>query len=119
MVRNSSYDTAGLDECPATFKEGAETPTVLSGRGQRESRLVARRLEIFHDISSLTDSHPLIILERLVCSFGSAFLRSHMRSMSVVVDSENPHCIDEMSLSGWCSPPGDRLRIGVAVSRRV
>ena len=30
----------GLDEYPATFKEGAETPTVLSGHGQRESQLV-------------------------------------------------------------------------------
>ena len=32
---------AGLDEYPAAFKEGAETPAVPSGRGQRESRLVA------------------------------------------------------------------------------
>ena len=36
----------GLDEYLATFKEGAETPTVLSGRGQRESQLAAP----FYDI---------------------------------------------------------------------
>ena len=51
----------GLDEYPATFEEGAETPTALdpSGHGQRESRLLA----VWHPsttdmiISGVTDSH--------------------------------------------------------------
>ena len=33
--------TLVLDEDPATCKEGAETPTALSGHGQGESRLLA------------------------------------------------------------------------------
>jgi len=49
-----------LEEHPGTFKEDAETPTALPGRVQREYRLLAlfRHLEIYHDISGLTDSHP-------------------------------------------------------------
>ena len=38
------------DECPETFKEGAETPTALPGREQCESR---------YDTAGLTDSHPI------------------------------------------------------------
>ena len=39
-----------LDEYAATFKEGAETPTALSGHGQYGSRLLAPLYEGYDNI---------------------------------------------------------------------
>ena len=84
-VRELHHAYASRGEYTGSSKESLQTPTALSGHGQRESRLLVH----FHDaqryttISGLTDSHPP---SPSIYTWSAVYLRSPPHS-----GSNHPH----------------------------